>query len=204
LPNYRKPLIRPNLLSLIDSSKVVVQIIGNAICREGSSAKILPEIGAKASTRGYKIRTIRWQPSNTGVQIFEVCLARRLAMGTNAFRAPGLKLELEETAEETTVHCSGRITAESAEMFQSEIRDRVIPISRGKGVAVTRRIVLDLSQVTFIDSTGLGALLSVWTAGQRRSCDMEIVNLSPRVEKLVNLTKLDQVFNKMKGLFGGK
>jgi len=36
-------------------------------------------------------------------------------MGTRAFRAPGLKLELEETAEETTVHCSGRITAESAE-----------------------------------------------------------------------------------------
>jgi anti-anti-sigma regulatory factor len=33
---------------------------------------------------------------------------------------------------------------------------------------------------------------------------MEIVNLSPRVEKLVNLTKLDQVFNKMKGLFGSK
>jgi anti-anti-sigma factor len=125
-------------------------------------------------------------------------------MGTNAFRAPGLTFELEETAEETTVHCKGKITAESAEMFQSEIRDRVIPTSRGKGVAVTRRIILDLSQVTFIDSTGLGALLSVWTAGQRRSCDMEIVNLSPRVEKLVTMTKLDQVFNKMKGLFGAK
>ena len=125
-------------------------------------------------------------------------------MGTNAFRAPGLTFELIETAEETTVHCKGKITAESAEFFQTEIRDRVIPISRGKGVDVTRRIILDLSQVTFIDSTGLGALLSVWTAGQRRACDMEIVNLSPRVEKLVNLTKLDQVFNKMKGLFGAK
>jgi len=123
-------------------------------------------------------------------------------MGANAFQAPGLRFELEETADTTTVHCHGKITAESAEFFQTEIRDRVIPASRGKGVDVTNRIVLDLSQVTYIDSTGLGALLSVWTAGQRRACDMEIVNLSPRVEKLVNLTKLDQVFNRMKGLFG--
>jgi anti-sigma B factor antagonist len=125
-------------------------------------------------------------------------------MGTNAFRAPGLTFELEETAEVTTVHCKGKITAESAEFFQSEIRDRVIPTSRGKGVDVTRRIILDLSQVSFVDSTGLGALLSVWTAAQRRSVDLEIANLSPRVEKLVNMSKLDQVFNKMKGLFGAK
>jgi|ERR1700686_3107737 len=125
-------------------------------------------------------------------------------MGSKAFSAPGLKFELEETAEETTVHCIGKITTDSAEMFQNEIRDRVIPISRGRGVAVTCRVVLDLSQVTFVDSTGLGALLAVWTAGQRRCCDVEIINLNPRVEKLVSMTKLDQVFNKMKGLFGGK
>ena len=80
----------------------------------------------------------------------------------------------------------------------------MIPTSRGKGVDVTRRIILDLSQVSFVDSTGLGALLSVWTAAQRRSVDLEIANLSPRVEKLVNMSKLDQVFTKMKGLFGAK
>jgi len=55
-------------------------------------------------------------------------------MGANAFRAPGLRFELVETAEETTVHCHGKITAESAEFFQSEIRDRVIPTSRGKAL----------------------------------------------------------------------
>jgi anti-anti-sigma factor len=123
-------------------------------------------------------------------------------MGNKIFSAHGLKLELEEKPEETIVHCSGKITAESAEMFQSEIRGHVIPASRGKGVAVTCRIVLDLSQVTHVDSIGLGALLAVWTAGQRRSCDVEIINVSPRVGSLLSMTKLDQVFNKFKGLFG--
>jgi anti-anti-sigma factor len=123
-------------------------------------------------------------------------------MANEAFSKSGLTIELEEKAEETIVHCSGKIMAASAEWFQTEIRDRVIPISRGKGVPVTNRVVLDLSRVSHIDSTGLGALLGVWTAGQRRGCDLEIVNLSPRVEKLVSMTKLDQVFSKMKGFFG--
>jgi anti-anti-sigma factor len=123
-------------------------------------------------------------------------------MGTKAFSAPGLRLELEEKPEETIVHCIGKITSDSAEMFQNEIRDNVIPISRGKGMPVTSRVVIDLTHVGFVDSTGLGALLSVWTAGQRRGCDVEIVNFSANVEKLVSLTKLDQVFTKMKGMFG--
>jgi len=124
-------------------------------------------------------------------------------MPGEVFSTAGLKLELEEKPEETIVYCSGRIVAESAEWFQNEIRDRIIPMSRGRGVAVTSRIVLDLSKVSFIDSTGLGSLLTVWTAAQRRSCDMEIINPGARVEQLLSVTKLDQVFTKMKNLFGG-
>ena len=124
-------------------------------------------------------------------------------MPGDVFSTAGLKLELEEKPEETIVYCSGRIVAESAEWFQNEIRDRIIPMSRGRGVAVTSRIILDLSKVSFIDSTGLGSLLAVWTAAQRRSCDMEIINPGARVEELLSMTKLDQVFNKMKNLFGG-
>lgn len=123
-------------------------------------------------------------------------------MPPESFSAPGLKFELEEKADETIVHCIGTITAESAEMFQDEIRGRLIPESRGKGVAANCRIVLDLSQVSYVDSTGLGALVSIWTHGQNRSCDLEIANLTPRVEKLVRMTKLDQVFHKMRRLFG--
>jgi len=125
-------------------------------------------------------------------------------MASKAFSAPGLRLSLKEDAEETIVYCSGKITAESADTFQSEIRDHVIPMTRGKGVAVTTRIVLDLSNVTFVDSTGLGALFSLWSAAQSKACELEIVNLNPRVEKLIGLTKLDQVFRRVKGLFNGE
>jgi anti-sigma B factor antagonist len=118
------------------------------------------------------------------------------------FTARGLKLELEEKATETIVHCTGRITAENAEAFQTHIRG-LIPDSRGHVDAITCRIVLDLTNVAQVDSTGLGALLGAWTAGQNRGCELEIANLNPRVGKLVEMTKLDSVFKKLKDAFGG-
>src|SRR5262249_39957333 len=69
--------------------------------------------------------------------------------------------------------------------------------------AITYRIVLDLSCVTHVDSTGLGALLGAWTAAQSKGCDLEIANLNPRVEKLVRITKLDTVFKRAKVVASG-
>lgn len=122
-------------------------------------------------------------------------------MATQPFAARGLKLQLEEKANETIIHCTGKITADNSEAFQREIRD-LIPQSRGHVTAITIRIVLDLSNVTHVDSTGLGALLGAWTAAQRKGCDLEIANMNPRVNKLVEMTKLDGVFKKMKDFFG--
>jgi len=42
----------------------------------------------------------------------------------------------------------------------------------------------------------LGALLGVWTAAEKKGCDLEIAKLNPRVEKLVEITKLDNVFKR--------
>ncbi|MGI9102812.1 MAG: STAS domain-containing protein [Terriglobales bacterium] len=124
-------------------------------------------------------------------------------MATQPFASRGLQLEVEEKANETIIHCAGKITAENSEAFQKEIRDW-IPQSRGHGDAIACRVVIDLSNVTHVDSTGLGALLGAWTAAQRKGCDLEIANLNPRVEKLVEMTKLDTVFNKMKDFFGSR
>ncbi len=116
-------------------------------------------------------------------------------------RLDGLSLDVEEKASETIIHCAGKINAGNSEAFQVHIRG-LIPDSRGHVDAITLRIVLDLTNVTHVDSTGLGALLGTWTAAQRKGCDLEIANLNPHVGKLVEVTKLDTVFAKMKNLFG--
>ena len=81
-------------------------------------------------------------------------------------------------------------------MFEREVRDNSIPISRGKGVPAINRIVLDLSNVTQIDNAGLEALLGVWTAGQRKSCNVEIVNFASSAGKSSIMRSLDQLLRK--------
>ena len=116
-------------------------------------------------------------------------------MTTQPLSPLGLKLQLEQKLNETIVHCEGKITAENSVAFQREIRD-LIPESQGQIATKSYRIVLDLSNVAYVDSTGLGALLGVWTAAEKKECDLEIANLNPRVEKLVEITKLDTVFKR--------
>jgi hypothetical protein len=55
------------------------------------------------------------------------------------------------------------------------------------------------------ESVAVGHLdFCAWTAAQRNGCDREIANLNSRVEKLVDITKLDTVFKKMREFFWAK
>ena len=122
-------------------------------------------------------------------------------MATPAYCFTNLKINMDEKPEEITISCNGKITAESAYMFQREVRGHAIPESRGKGVAGICRIVLDLSNVTQIDNAGLEALLDVCKAGQQKSCSVEIINQRRPAGKLPATAMFDQMFRKMQALF---
>jgi anti-sigma B factor antagonist len=55
-------------------------------------------------------------------------------------------------------------------------------------------IVIDLSQVTFIDSTGLGALVSGYNGAAARGGTVELVASDPRVTRVLEMTSLDRLF----------
>jgi anti-anti-sigma factor len=54
-------------------------------------------------------------------------------------------------------------------------------------------VVLDLAEVTFIDSTGLSALMDAWSESARNGWAFSIRRASPAVRRVVELTGLEQV-----------
>lgn len=78
-----------------------------------------------------------------------------------------------------------RIDAKVAVQFKDAMRDRT---AAGHG-----RVVLDLSHVGFLDSSGLGAVVAVMKhLGKDRPLDL--AGLTPTVQKVFRLTRMDKVF----------
>ena len=56
-------------------------------------------------------------------------------------------------------------------------------------------VIVDLTDVTFIDSTGLGVLVEAVTTARAGDGDLRLVVTQPKIIKLIELTGLDQVFS---------
>jgi anti-sigma B factor antagonist len=57
-----------------------------------------------------------------------------------------------------------------------------------------KRIVLDLTDLEYIDSTGLGTLVRLYASGKSAGCSLELINIGKRVRELLGLTNLWSVF----------
>ena len=81
----------------------------------------------------------------------------------------------------------GRITlGEGSVQIRDVIRDLV-----GKG---QRSILLNLGDVSYIDSSGLGELVAAYTTARNVGAELKLLNLSKKVHDLLQLTKLYTVF----------
>jgi len=88
----------------------------------------------------------------------------------------------------TVVDMSGRITlGEGSVVLRDTIRDLV-----GKG---QKKILLNLGDVTYIDSSGIGELVSAFTAVRREGGELKLLNLTKKVHDLLQITKLYTVFD---------
>jgi anti-anti-sigma factor len=94
---------------------------------------------------------------------------------------PELKLEVAATPEETLVRCIGKMTYTSASALQTELR-RLIP--------ETKRVVMDLAAMTYLDSFGLGVLAGAHLSAKRQQRQLKLINVSPQALQLMQVTHL--------------
>jgi len=83
---------------------------------------------------------------------------------------------------------SGRITlGEGSVQLRDAIRSL---ISKG-----SKNILLNMGDVSYIDSSGLGELVSAFTTAKNQQADVKLLNLTKKVHDLLQLTKLYTVFD---------
>jgi len=116
-------------------------------------------------------------------------------MAANAIPMPELQLTSETNGDQITVRGTGRINSATTDILESTIRE-LLPGAK--------RIVLDLTGVEYIDSSGLGALVSVYMAANRANCILEVANPRQRIRDLFRITKLASIFDGSgENYFGG-
>ena len=86
------------------------------------------------------------------------------------------------------VDCSGRITlGEGSVVLRDQVKDL---LSKGQ-----KKILLNLGDVNYIDSSGIGELVSAYTTVKNQGGELKLLNLTKKVHDLLQITKLYTVFD---------
>ena len=98
-----------------------------------------------------------------------------------------VKLTTHEKGDVIIVDVSGRLTlGESTSALRTMMRELV--------EGGSRRIVLNMAEVTYIDSSGIGELVAAYTTIATAGGELKLLNLAKRVHELLYITKLYTVF----------
>ena len=97
-----------------------------------------------------------------------------------------MKISGRQSADVTILDVSGRVVAGEAELLRAGVRDL---LARGE-----KNIILNLADVPYIDSAGIGELVSALVAVRRESGRLALLSLSRRVREVLMTVKLLAVF----------
>jgi anti-sigma B factor antagonist len=99
-----------------------------------------------------------------------------------------VKISTRQVDGVTVLDMSGRITlGEGSVQLRDAVRDLLY-----KG---QKHILLNLGDVTYIDSSGIGELVSAFTTAKNQGGELKLLNLTRKVHDLLQITKLYTVFD---------
>ena len=99
-----------------------------------------------------------------------------------------LTIDIERGGDESVVHCRGTLVSGSCSYLHKE----VYPL-----IADSKRILLDLADVQWVDSMGLGALVRLHVVSKKNGCQLKLINVGQKVKELLTLTNLLTVFGEI-------
>lgn len=98
-----------------------------------------------------------------------------------------IKVSTRQVDKVTIVDMSGRITlGEGSSTLRETVRDL---LSKGQ-----KKVLLNLGDVSYIDSSGIGELVSSFTSVSNQGGQLKLLNLQRKVHDLLQITKLYTVF----------
>ena len=99
-----------------------------------------------------------------------------------------MNVKLRHVSGVTVLDLSGKITlGEGSIGLRDAVRDAL--------AAGSKKILLNIGDVTYIDSAGLGELVAAYTSVKNAGGDLKLTNLSKKVKDLLVITKLLTVFD---------
>ncbi|MEO8129504.1 MAG: STAS domain-containing protein [Bryobacteraceae bacterium] len=98
-----------------------------------------------------------------------------------------VKLTTRQVGDVSVMDAAGRITlGEGSSVFRETLRELV---AKGQ-----KKVLLNLADVSYIDSSGIGELVSGFTSVTNQGGQLKLLNLNKRVQDLLQITKLYTVF----------
>jgi len=108
-------------------------------------------------------------------------------MSTNPPQLPPsrLRLRISTKQDATVVQCIGKLTVDVSRDFKGEVKG-LIPQAK--------RLVIDLTELTYMDSSGIGAIVGLYVSAKAANCEFQLINFNQRVRELLGMTHLLSVF----------
>src|SRR5579863_6382485 len=111
-----------------------------------------------------------------------------------ASSARGFRVQRREVEGGWVGECFGRLTSENVPLLKMEM----MAACGKKG-----RVVLDLKEVPMMDSSGLGAVVTLHVSARTRGCKLGVVNASKQIMDLFSMTNVLSLFEST-GRCGGR
>ena len=96
-----------------------------------------------------------------------------------------LTFEIERDGDTAVVKCHGRLVAGTSEELYQEVKDLL---------AQTKVVVVDLADLAYVDSSGLGTLVRLHASARKLGCEFKLLHLGKQLRNVLKLTNLLSVF----------